>query len=85
METKRIYAARDVNTGKLVSDITNPKRKYWDRKGTAVKAIEKYNEGYANKKLKPYGNRGEHGTIELVTLEVVEVTYGNRKETDLCR
>ena len=28
MANERLYAARDVNTGKLVSDITNPKRKY---------------------------------------------------------
>ena len=24
-----IYGARDIATGKLVSDITNPRRKYW--------------------------------------------------------
>lgn len=73
MANERLYAARDVNTGKLVSDITNPKRKYWDRKGNAEKAIEYYNRGYANRKLKPCDNKGEHGTIELVTFELVEV------------
>ena len=73
MANERLYAARDVNTGKLVSDITNPKRKYWDRKGNAEKAIEYYNRGYANRKLKPFANKGEHGTIELVTFELVEV------------
>ena len=26
----KLYAARDTTTGKLVSDITNPRRKYWD-------------------------------------------------------
>ena len=34
-----LYGARDTTTGKLVSDITNPKRKYWDKKGNAEKAI----------------------------------------------
>ena len=73
-ETKLyLYGARDTNTGKLVSDITNPKRKYWDKRGNAVKAIEYYNRGYANRKLKPFDNRGEHGTIELVTFKLVEV------------
>jgi hypothetical protein len=76
MANERLYAARDVNTGKLVSDITNPKRKYWDRKGNAEKAIEYYNRGYANRKLKPFDNKGEHGIIELVTFELVEVENG---------
>jgi hypothetical protein len=68
-----IYGARDTTTGKLVSDITNPRRKYWDKKGNAQKAIDYYNTCYANKKLKPYVNKGEHGLLELVTFELVEV------------
>lgn len=69
-----LYGARDTVTKKLVSDITNPKRKYWDKKGNAVKAIEAYNRGYANKTFSRYGvNRGMHNTIELVTFELVEV------------
>ena len=70
---ERLYAARDTSTGKLVSDITNPRRKYWDKRGNAIKAIEHYNRAYANKKLKPFSNKGEHSTIELVTFELVEV------------
>jgi hypothetical protein len=68
-----LYGARDTTTGKLVSDITNPKRKYWDKKGNAEKAINEYNRGYANRKLQYSANKGEHGTIELVTFELVEV------------
>jgi hypothetical protein len=68
-----IYGARDTTTGKLVSDITNPKRKYWDKRGNAQKAIDYYNCAYANKKLGYGANKGEHGTIELVTFELVEV------------
>lgn len=63
-----IYGARDTSTGKLVSDITNPRRKYWDRKGNAVSAIQNYN------KRSNYRNRGKHGTIELVTFRLVEVS-----------
>lgn len=74
MVNERLYAAREISTGKLVSDITNPRRKYWDRKGNAEKAIDYYNRAYANRKLKPFDNKGEHGTIELVTFELVEVT-----------
>lgn len=68
-----LYGARDTTTGKLVSDITNPKRKYWDKKGNAEKAINDYNRGYANRKLPWSVNKGEHGIIELVTFELVEV------------
>ena len=71
---ERLYAARDTSTGKLVSDITNPKRKYWDRKANAEKAINGYNKYYANREFLPYReNRGMHGTLELVTFELVEV------------
>ena len=70
---ERLYGARDTATGKLVSDITNPRRKYWDKKGNAQKAIDYYNSNYANKKLRPGANKGEHGTIELVTFDLVEV------------
>ena len=70
---EKLYAARDTSTGKLVSDITNPRRKYWDKRGNAIKAIEYYNRAYANRKLKPYDNKGEHGILELVTFELVEV------------
>ena len=70
----KLYGARDISTGKLVSDITNPKRKYWDKRGNAVKAIEHYNRYYANKAFSQYGvNRGYHGTIELVVFDLVEV------------
>ena len=68
-----LYDARDSTTGKLVSDITNPKRKYWDRRGNAESAIEAYNRNFANKPIKPFDNRGEHGIIELVVFKLVEV------------
>ena len=72
----RIYGARDTLTGKLVSDITNPRRKYWDKKGNAVAAIEAYNRSYANTTLGSrtrWSNKGVHGIIELVTFELIEV------------
>lgn len=63
-----LYAAREIETGKLVSDITNPRRKYWDRKGNAIKAIESYN----NSDCWHY-NKGNYGKLELVTFELVEI------------
>lgn len=68
-----LYAARDSVTKKLVSDITNPRRKYWDKKGNAQRTIDYYNSYYANGKHHDY-NKGVHNTIELVTFELVEVS-----------
>jgi len=69
-----LYAARDTRSGKLVSDLTYPRRKYWDRKGNAQSTIDNYNRNYANKEFSKYStNKGKHGTIELVTFELVEV------------
>jgi hypothetical protein len=64
MKNDIIYAARDTSTGKLVSDITNPGRKYWDKRGNAVNAINAY-----NRRTVKY----RHGTIELVAFKLVEV------------
>ena len=72
-----LYGARDTTTGKLVSDITNPRRKYWDKRGNAQSAIDYYNSLYANKKLNYSCNKGEHGLIELVIFELVEVKEDN--------
>ena len=73
----KIYGAREIESGKLVSDITNPKKKYWDKKGSASKAVEEYNLKYANRKL-PYSvNRGEHSNLEMVEFILVE-----NKETE---
>lgn len=67
MATERIYAVRDSETGELVSDITNPRRKYWDRKGNAVNAIYSFNSRTVKRK---------HGKLELVCFELVEVKDG---------
>jgi len=62
-----IYGAREVTTGKLVSNLTNPRRKYWDREGNAQNAIK-----YHNSRFLRYG--GKPGLVELVKFELVEVT-----------
>lgn len=66
-----IYAARDVHTGKLVSDITNPRRKYWDKRGNAQSAIDHYNQYAGDPKRNK--NRGQYNKVELVVFELVEV------------
>ena len=72
MNKTYLYGARDTTTGKLVSDITNPGRKYWERKAACKEAIDGFNSGRTY-----YGRRGNHGTLELVTFELVEVPNGD--------
>lgn len=65
-----IYGAREISTGKLVSNLTNPRRKYWDREGNAINAIR-----YHNGRVVRYG--GKPGMVELVKFELVEVPVDN--------
>lgn len=60
----KVYAARDKNTGKLVSDLTTRHKKFWQSKKTCQNAIENYN----NASVK-YGNYN----LELVVYELVEI------------
>ena len=70
MEKKTyLYGARDTSTGKLVSNITNPSRKYWTRRGSAQQAINNYND-----KTQWRYRRGNYGELELVTFELIEVS-----------
>ena len=61
----RLYAARDKNTGKLVSGITSPSHKFWQRETDCRNAISRYN----SRRYKNYD-------LELVTYELVEVKEG---------
>ena len=58
-----LYAARDPKTGKFVSDITNPRKKFWQRKEAAAEAICNATSG----RYKRYDS------LELVTFKLVEV------------
>ena len=60
----KLYAARDKNTGKLVTGLTSPSRKFWQRKGDCEAAIRNYN-------CSRY-KRGNYD-LELVAYELVEV------------
>ena len=60
----KLYAARDKNTGKLVSNITSPGHKFWQRQGDCENAIKNYN--HYNRNYKKYD-------LELVVFELVEV------------
>lgn len=63
MDNKYLYAARDTSTGKLVSDITNPKKKFWQRKNACQSAIKKATGRWCPR----------YKSLELVTFNLVEV------------
>ena len=71
-----LYSARDTETGKLVSDITNPGKKFWQREAACVEAINNYNF-----KQNYYGRRANHGQLELVIWRLEEVVK-NKEEQD---
>lgn len=62
MSKLKIYAVRDENTGKLVSDITNPRKKYWDNRGWAERSCAKALSG-----------RFENRALKVVEFKLVEV------------
>lgn len=59
-----LYAARNPKTGKLVSDITHPRKKFWQRKEAAQKAIN----------IEMGSRYSKYDSLELVTFKLVEVT-----------
>lgn len=68
MKTKTyMYAVRDAATGKLVTNLTNPGHKYWEKKGYCLNAIKAYN------KRSRYCSRRYEGPLEIVTFELVEI------------
>ena len=73
MDKGFLYGARDTSTGKLVNDITNPRRKFWETRGNCMNAINAYNNRTSSRR------RGQpHGPLELVVFELVEVKKQER-------
>ena len=42
----KLYGVMDKSTDKLVSNITNPRHKYWEKRGAAENAVSRYNSRY---------------------------------------
>ena len=43
-----LYGVMDKLTGKLVSNITNPRHKYWETRKTADNAVKRFMQRYYN-------------------------------------
>lgn len=66
----RLYAARNPVTGKLVSNITNPRKKFWQIESAAKEAIRVATQGRYKK----------YESLELVTFKLVEVKDDDPRE-----
>lgn len=64
-ENFKLFGVKDKSTGKLVSDITNPRHKYWESEKRAQSAINGYNPIYVTQR-----DRKKHNKEDL---EVVEI------------
>lgn len=58
-----VYGAREIESGKLVSDITSPRKKYWQQENACKQAIRKHNSGRSF---------SQYGGLELVKFRLIE-------------
>lgn len=65
MKDKYLYAVRDKSTGKLICDLTSRHKKYWEKRSSAIAAI---NNSYSY-----YKNFYWEDRFEIVTFKLVEV------------
>ena len=72
MKKMYLYSAREIKSGKLVSNITNPGKKYWQQKSAAEYAVNKFNNSLTC--------RNSPRKLELVTWELTEVMSDNREQ-----
>ena len=64
-ETFNVFGVRNNATGKLVSDITNPRHKYWERKKSAESAISNGSTAYCKYRSGTYNKED----LEVVTIK----------------
>ena len=62
----KLYGVLNKSTGKLVSDITNPRHKYWEKRKSAENAVETYKYRYKSYMDKKY----KHNPDDLVVVEI---------------
>lgn len=71
--TMKLYAVRDKKTGRFVSDITNPRHKFWEMKKFCESAIANY-----IKRNFRYGLKYDLEMVELVCVESKEYENFNK-------
>lgn len=66
MYTDTLYAVRNKQTGKLVSNLTSKHKKYWESRAACAQAIQNSFRHY-----------DERSTLEIVQFKLIEVTDEN--------
>lgn len=67
-ENFMLFGVKDTSTGKLVSDITNPRHKYWESEKRAQSAINGYNPIYVTQRDRKKHNKED---LEVVKIKCV--------------
>ena len=67
-ENFMLFGVKDKSTGKLVSDITNPRHKYWESEKRAQSAINGYNPIYVTQRDRKKHNKED---LEVVKIKCV--------------
>lgn len=71
-ENFKLFGVKDKSTGKLVSDITNPRHKYWESEKRAQSAINGYNPIYVTQR-----DRKKHNKEDLEVVEIKCIVQEN--------
>lgn len=61
----KLYAVRNHYSGRLLNTLTNPKRKFWEKKGMAERAMMNYDPEYHHP---GFGKPHVPSSLELVEL-----------------
>lgn len=64
-ENFKLFGVKDKSTGKLVSDITNPRHKYWESEKRAQSAINGYNPIYVTQRDRKKHNKDDLEVVEI--------------------
>lgn len=73
-EQFKLFGVVDNSTGKLVSDLTNPRHKYWESEKRAQSAINSYNPVYVHQRGR---QKRDKESLEVVTINCV-VSKGDK-------
>lgn len=67
-ENFKLFGVKDKSTGKLVSDITNPRHKYWESEKRAQSAIKGYYPEYVTQRDRKKHNKED---LEVVKIKCI--------------
>jgi hypothetical protein len=81
----KLYAIKDKTTGEFINNITNPKHKFWETKGSCENALNKYKTRYNNQLRGRNFNFYNPNNLEVVELRFIEssvMSKNERKDTN---